>query len=1320
MPKPETLAGANIPEYIEIKPATGNTVAFLSPKSDDLLECWIDDEQNSTCTIELEMPLESEKWVYLTDKYRIYADDKEFVINNPDAMDKQREGKKLTGKVKAHESWILLGKKYQTISNDPSTPSPAWGAVIIVSGGASHGGFDPGSAGSALSYLLVGTGWTVGTVDVAGTYDLETEKESVLANINKVQETWGGILVWDSVNHTVSLRDEATWQNYTGYQIRYAKNLKGISRTDDYDIVTRLYPFGENDLNIADVNGSLLYLDNISYSTEVLEGVWYNQDIADQTKLKTAGEKQLAVMCKPRHNYKTEVLDLRSLPGYGHETFARSDMVDLYDEEFGADARVRIIRYRHNVFQPWLCDMELGDPLEKIAASVAQSIVMAKFYKNVVAPNTSFQNLLKAIINTAATEINGASGDYTCIDGVSTWLNPNDGSLTRITPEGLVISPDGGQTWQTAIDGNGFYGNAAWVEKIVAAAIQVGADSTFEPGYDPTKGAMGVDSDCTALFHFDGSLNSHKGLTPTFTRDSVAYLSDGTQVPAGVPRFEDGKFGKGVMIEEGTTNLLTANQSSVETDLTGFTNANMNMSRDNAHAKHGTYALKAAWTSIAGDAYVVPYGITINPNTTYSWQAWVYAESEVYLPLQNCYIIEFGGNWRGTGAAGTGLTKIPAGIWTKIGGTGTTNSDWISGANSAILLRPPCDSAGNTLTTPIWVDCLQIEQKGYATSWQIGGCVPLMTADNVPAPYAVSTSFAQYPGNYAYAAFDGSPNTDMFSHSTYGVTTGTFNIDLGMAQVVNRYEMMCQTNMTARAPYTWTFEGSNDNSTWTVLDTHTAYTGWVAYASSFFDFVNSTAYRYYRINVTGANPSSDGHLTLSKIQIYNVRLPEGLAIPTAGVFEKGNWTIALTHKPTSAMNIGNIVKTLWICVVDANNYYQFMIGWDGEVIFQVYSGGVLKQLVGYAASQAIGTDNSYVITGDGAIMTLTINGVTQSLAYTEPVGILPANMYVGNSGGYSQCNGIIDELRIDKVARTPEVIASWHNANAPFYSSEDTAQLPGYLKAETDGYKVYDSAGELRVLLGSWLKDAVRKYGLKIIGGEIYSSVIRTGTEGAADYIALDAGYQPLRVVKGGKDALTIFSQDDGGYIQILNPSIDDLCGQILPTEAYYEANGLKIQARSWAGGNKVLALVGSEVIIDPDSSCEVYGNLSVNGNLSCTGSKPAQQVTENFGLRYMYATESPEVIYYDRGRSQLKNGECTVYFDSIYLECLEPDTDATPWLIRTEVYGQGEDVRVIEWGDNYFKVKEENNGTSNRKFGWWHDAVRKGYAGIRLMEVLD
>ncbi len=44
-----------------------------------------------------------------------------------------------------------------------------------------------------------------------------------------------------------------------------------------------------------------------------------------------------------------------------------------------------------------------------------------------------------------------------------------------------------------------------------------------------------------------------------FSRPSVAYKQDGSQVAAGVPRYEAARFGQGIMIEEGTTNLAKTN-----------------------------------------------------------------------------------------------------------------------------------------------------------------------------------------------------------------------------------------------------------------------------------------------------------------------------------------------------------------------------------------------------------------------------------------------------------------------------------------------------------------------------------------------------------------------------------------------------------------------------------------------------------------------------------------------------------------------------------------------------------------------------------------
>lgn len=129
----------------------------------------------------------------------------------------------------------------------------------------------------------------------------------------------------------------------------------------------------------------------------------------------------------------------------------------------------------------------------------------------------------------------------------------------------------------------------------------------------------------------------------------------------------------------------------------------------------------------------------------------------------------------------------------------------------------------------------------------------------------------------------------------------------------------------------------------------------------------------------------------------------------------------------------------------------------------------------------------------------------EEACYIENPGLpasLGSHVFIGTDrNGANAINTLVDELRIDKVYREVNIRTGWHKTGVPFYTSEDMKQWPGYMKLETDGLKVYDSSDDLRVLVGSWLKDAVRKYGIKIIDGEIYSSLIRSGAEDASRYI---------------------------------------------------------------------------------------------------------------------------------------------------------------------------------------------------------------------------
>ncbi|TCU72858.1 phage minor structural protein [Tissierella praeacuta] len=374
-----------IPKNIIVKDATGKTVAFLSPKADGLKDVYVDTRLNGESTLEFLLPATSEKITELTPECEIWAGDKVYILRKDEAMDTIRNDKNaLWAKFMAVEKWYELDTSYvePSISNDPTARPPADLAVIIVGGGSNLSGnrYPTGTAGHALYAILQGSGWTMGTVDVTGIRDLESEKESRLALIKKVQDIWGGYLVFDSINKIIHLRDAEKWQPYTGFQVRYKKNLKHITRTQSNKIVTKLYPFGHDDLDIANVNGGKKYITNHSYTSREYVGIYKNQDIYSQSELLEKAIAELELICRPRYLYKVKLVDVRVLPEYEHEDFKLGDMADIIDPDIAPDSpRPRIIRHKYNLFQPWNCELDIGDPEERLVEQLKASFGTTQF-----------------------------------------------------------------------------------------------------------------------------------------------------------------------------------------------------------------------------------------------------------------------------------------------------------------------------------------------------------------------------------------------------------------------------------------------------------------------------------------------------------------------------------------------------------------------------------------------------------------------------------------------------------------------------------------------------------------------------------------------------------------------------------------------------------------------------------------------------------------------------------------------------------------------------------------------------------------------------
>jgi hypothetical protein len=169
---------------------------------------------------------------------------------------------------------------------------------------------------------------------------------------------------------------------------------------------------------------------------------------------------------------------------------------------------------------------------------------------------------------------------------------------------------------------------------------------------------------------------------------------------------------------------------------------------------------------------------------------------------------------------------------------------------------------------------------------------PLMTSNNAPSPVVVSqtSTFSGQPFLY----FD--RNTGTLANSG-GVGANIIKVDFGLgnAPVIDGYTVVPGSN--GRGPNTWTFQGSNNDSTWTTLNSVTGQGGNSTYSVS--SVGNIIGYRYYRLNISSYNGSAGGEI--AEIELYQ-RFTAALA--AGGSFNFNSGSISGSVTSTSPLSAG--------------------------------------------------------------------------------------------------------------------------------------------------------------------------------------------------------------------------------------------------------------------------------------------------------------------------------------------------------------------------------------------------------------------------------
>jgi hypothetical protein len=165
-------------------------------------------------------------------------------------------------------------------------------------------------------------------------------------------------------------------------------------------------------------------------------------------------------------------------------------------------------------------------------------------------------------------------------------------------------------------------------------------------------------------------------------------------------------------------------------------------------------------------------------------------------------------------------------------------------ANSTVLPTTADDVYANNFTVTIdgTRNAFTIRNTAFIPPTNLGAMsIPQMSSNTTPSGTAAAST-----GLAAWQAFDRNTGT---SWQSLSVNVAWLSYQFPTGKIIKRYGFFSHSNNVQNIR-TWTFEGSNNGSTWTILDTQTNFVTGVSTFYSFDISANTTSYTYYRINVT--------------------------------------------------------------------------------------------------------------------------------------------------------------------------------------------------------------------------------------------------------------------------------------------------------------------------------------------------------------------------------------------------------------------------------------------------------------------------------------
>ncbi|MFA7209756.1 MAG: hypothetical protein WC120_05795, partial [Parcubacteria group bacterium] len=286
--------------------------------------------------------------------------------------------------------------------------------------------------------------------------------------------------------------------------------------------------------------------------------------------------------------------------------------------------------------------------------------------------------------------------------------------------------------------------------------------------------------------------------------------------------------------------------------------------------------------------------------------------------------------------------------------------------------------------------------------------------DNIIGKHNVGTSWYRYQTPFpGYLGYD------------FGIGNEKVIIKYTLANVTDRYGTMF--------PRDWTFEGSNDSTdgltdgAWTVLDTRSGESAALAEIKSY-EFSNSSAYRWYRWNITESNYGSVNNLQISEAEMIGLD-------DVYSTTPKYVTTSDTSHLDTSTY--AHITGAAVNQTTPANTDIKHLVSFDNRITWKYWNGASWQAAI-------LADINTY------GISKTTLEGLTQAQWESAEgfISGITTKLDFASSLSTSDIN-VTPSLDNIQISYSPQVSGNYDLISSPYDTTVTGASLAGLQWSET-------------------------------------------------------------------------------------------------------------------------------------------------------------------------------------------------------------------------------------------------------------------------------